>query len=225
MLYFAKSQPAPDCLAIEKNKKSGTYRCGCVVERLEKDFHGKCYICGTSDLFNINIEHFVPHRDVDKDLKFSWDNLFLCCTHCNNTKGAYAKYDNILNCTDLNDNVENKISCQIDPFPGEKVKVTELDEDERTFRTANLIRNVFNGETDLKRLESAKMRDSLLKEMVSFVNDLDEYFNKDNNEAARDHFLIKIQRHIAKSSNFSSFKRRVVKNKEYLLENFGHLLD
>jgi hypothetical protein len=45
MINLTKSQPAPDCLATEKLKKSGTYRCGDVHVRLKADFYNKCYIC------------------------------------------------------------------------------------------------------------------------------------------------------------------------------------
>lgn len=44
------------------------------------------------------------------DLKFDWDNLFLSCKHCNNTKGD--RFDNILNCMD--EDVEDCISCGLD---------------------------------------------------------------------------------------------------------------
>lgn len=38
MLYFKKSQPAPDCLEQEKSKKNGDYKCGDVLDRLKVNF-------------------------------------------------------------------------------------------------------------------------------------------------------------------------------------------
>lgn len=223
MLYFEKSQPAPECLAVEKEKNNGSYRCGCVVERLEVDFKGKCYICGRSSLCSINVEHFLPHRG-NKALKFSWDNLFYCCGHCNNVKGDYEKFDNILNCTDQNDDVENKILSLFDPFPFEEVNIIALSQDDKTLRTVGLIRDVFNGETSIKTIESASMRDQLLNEMVDFVIDLRGYSKYKHNHKVRQNYLDNIEAHLDKSSNFSSFKRSMVKKKESLMANFGHLI-
>ena len=59
MLYFKKSQPAPKCLAIEKKKSNGDYKCGTVLARLKDDFRNKCYICEYSKPPSINVEHFV----------------------------------------------------------------------------------------------------------------------------------------------------------------------
>lgn len=117
MLFFEKSRPAPACLELEKNKRNGDYKCGDVLARLKCDFKNKCYICELKEPESINVEHFIPHKG-DAELKFSWDNLFWSCSHCNNIK--LDKYDNILNCTDDNDKVEEKlkymfnikISCQ-----------------------------------------------------------------------------------------------------------------
>ena len=90
MLYFEKSQPAPDCLEQEKLKKNGDYKCGDVLDRLKADFKNKCYICERSKPQSINVEHFRPHCG-DRDLKFSWNNLFWACSHCNNTNALNSK--------------------------------------------------------------------------------------------------------------------------------------
>ena len=107
MLFFEKSQPAPACLKIEKKKANGDYKCGDVLPRLKKDFKNKCYICEQKEPTSINVEHFIPHKG-DSELKFSWDNLFWSCAHCNNIKSD--KYNNILNCTDINDDVEQNLN-------------------------------------------------------------------------------------------------------------------
>src|ERR1700709_1938149 len=108
MIYHEKSHPAPTCLATEKAKAYGDYKCGEVLERLRDDFKNKCYICEVKEPHSINVEHFKPHRG-DKDLKFDWNNLFYCCGHCNNSKCDKAEYDEILDCTNEDDNVDTKI--------------------------------------------------------------------------------------------------------------------
>jgi uncharacterized protein (TIGR02646 family) len=106
LLFFEKSQPAPECLAQEKGKKSGDYKCGDVLQRLQADFKNKCYICEIQAPTVINVEHFRPHKG-DRDLMFDWNNLFWACGHCNNTK--LAKYGDILDCTNFGDRVEEKL--------------------------------------------------------------------------------------------------------------------
>jgi uncharacterized protein (TIGR02646 family) len=96
MIYIQKSQPAPECLAQQKD-----YKCGDVIPRLKADFHNKCYLCEDKGITSINVEHFIPHRG-DKNLMYDWDNLFYSCGHCNNTKLAIPKFNNILNCTEYN---------------------------------------------------------------------------------------------------------------------------
>lgn len=117
MIHLTKSQPAPSCLATEKLKKSGTYRCGDVHTRLQNDFHNKCYICEEKDISSINIEHFRPHEGKNIDLKFDWNNLFFACAHCNNTKLANPKYDLILNCTNPQHLILDWIAFKADTFP------------------------------------------------------------------------------------------------------------
>ena len=53
-------------------------------------------LCEDQGLTSCQIEHLKPHKS-DPELKFSWDNLFLVCTHCNNIKGD--KYWPIWDCT------------------------------------------------------------------------------------------------------------------------------
>ena len=43
MVYFEKSQPAPNCLEGEKVKANGDYKCGEVLTRLKEDFETISY--------------------------------------------------------------------------------------------------------------------------------------------------------------------------------------
>lgn len=221
MLYFEKSQPAPDCLAIEKQKAYGDYKCGCVLERLKTDFKNKCYICESKAPSTINVEHFKSHQG-DKNLKFDWNNLFWSCGHCNNTK--LAKFDDILNCTNINDSIENKLNYNFKPFPREKVNIAINSNDNKTLQTQALLLAVFNGTTTLKEIESDNIRDSLLKEIKDFQEWLIEYFEtNDNEEKAR--CLKKIKKHLNKASAFTSFKRQIIKDNSDLFKEFSHYFD
>jgi uncharacterized protein (TIGR02646 family) len=115
MVYLEKSQPAPCSLEEEKKKTNGDYKTEEVLNRLKNDFKSKCYICEFKSTSN-NVEHFIPHKG-NKDLMFDWNNLFLACYHCNNTKGSQKKYDNLLNCTNKADDIENRLRHIFKPFP------------------------------------------------------------------------------------------------------------
>lgn len=207
MVYFEKSQPAPTCLTTEKTKKSGDYKCGDVLERLNSDFKGKCYICEQKGLTSINVEHFVPHKD-DKNLKFDWNNLFWSCSHCNNTK--LDKHSRLLDCTNIADDVENKLTYAIDPLSVNKVQIDALDDSIKTSNTKELLLAVYNGTTKLKKIESANLRQSILEELQSFQELLLDYFEEGNSEERLKRYEEKIQGHLSNTSRYTSFKRQIV---------------
>ncbi len=216
MVYFEKSQPAPSSLSIEKEKKSGTYRTDETIKQIDKDFYGKCYICGQKNPTTINIEHFIPHKD-NVDLKFDWNNLFYSCGHCNNVKLAKKEFDNILNCTILSDNVDRDIAYKFNPFPKEKPCFEVVIESEKASNTKELLDKVFNGEhTSLKLLEGSSLRDLLLKSIKEFQDLLIDYYKYDKNEM----FLIKIEEHLSNRMEFTAFKRYIIRNNEDLREEF-----
>lgn len=218
MVYILKSQPAPESLAIEKAKESGSYNKEDVVKRLEEDFHGKCYICEQNKPISINIEHFQSHQG-NLDLKFDWNNLFLVCSHCNNIK--LAQFDNLLNCTVLSDNVEMSIYHHCNPFPKEKAFFEIRIPSDKAIQTKELLDKSFNGEhTPQKTLESSHLRDLLLKEIKTFQNLLFDYFDNSKDE----YFLLKIKEHLSNRSAFTAFKRWIVRENIALNEEFGQYI-
>lgn len=222
MLYLPKSQPAPDCLATEQAKANGDYKCGCVLQRLAEDFKNKCYLCEDKTATTINVEHFVAHQD-DKTLKFQWTNLFYACGHCNNIK--LAKYNSLLNCT-TDKEIETKIRYDINPFPKELPQFLAIDNSEHTQQTVELLSAIFNGTTPLKKLESANLRDKLLKDIYAFQRLLIEYFDYKDGELLEDanNLLPSIKLHINKTANFASFKRWIIRNNDEYTQEFGQYL-
>ncbi len=225
MINLLKSQPAPDCLEAEKAKKNGSYSCGDVLERLRADFHNKCYICEARGITNINVEHFIPHKG-DKNLKFDWNNLFYACGHCNNTKLAQAKYDDILNCLDSTKKILDLIKFHINPFPKEKVQITTLQKNTTIENTALLLHDVYNGSTPHKIIESENLRELLIQEIRDFGDLLHGYFyeiglSDEDKEAIKN----RIKRKLSIASPFTAFKIWIIKNNEALKQAFGSLLD
>jgi len=221
MVYFEKSQPAPECLEKEKHKHNGNYRCEGVVEMLGKDFKSKCYICEEKST-SFNVEHLVSYQG-DINLKFSWNNLFLACGHCNNIK--LNKYDSIINCTIKEENIEGRIKLLMNPFPKETVKVIALDENNSTKLTVELLNKVYNhGVTDLKNLDSANIRNKILDEIQDFQRNLTDYY-KTINEDDKKHYLVKIKNHLSKNSSFTAFKRWIIKDNLVLKSQFEKYFD
>ncbi len=221
MVYFEKSQPAPDCLAVEKAKANGDYKCADVLDRIKTDFKNKCYICEYKEPTSINVEHFRPHKG-NKDLKFDWDNLFWSCSHCNNIK--LDNYINILNCTDIAQNIEQKLRFHINPFPCEKVVIEAKEDTQPVLETQALLDAVYNGTTKLKTIESANLRNQLLEEVNDFRHWLFEYYKSETDDM-KEYSRLKIVEHLSRSSNFTAFKRWIILDNEIRKNDFEQYFD
>lgn len=222
MINFTKSQPEPSDLAIERAKTSGTYVTTETLEKLKKDFFDKCYICEYKNPTTLNVEHLISHKG-NRELKFDWENLFLACSHCNNIKGN--QYDNILNCTEINDDIENAIKVSLDPpFITKKVVVTPLNSEVRTMRTTELLNKVYNGTTTMKSIEAHYIRESLSKEILKFISLLSEYFTVYEQEY-KNLLKLQIKNELHRSSSFAGFKRWLVREDEILSEHFNSYIN
>jgi len=192
---------------------------------LKEIFYNKCYICEFKEPTSINVEHFKPHRG-DKDLKFDWNNLFLCCSHCNNTKLAKAEYDDILDCTNMNHLVEDWIKYEMKPFPKQNIEIT-IKYDVITVRnTVKLLDSVYNGEhTQIKTIETNNLKKALLRELLDFQDCLCEYYDDDADKSEKEIYLKKIRKHLKRSSAFCAFKRWIVKENNAYIKDFSAFLD
>jgi uncharacterized protein (TIGR02646 family) len=220
MIFAAKTQPAPPCLANEKIKASGTYRCDDVLHTIKKDFHNKCYICEQRQPTTINVEHFIPHRG-NRDLEFDWDNLFYACGHCNNIKSDRGIYDNILNVTIESHEVDKKIRYHINPYPKEKAVFQAIENSEIVNNTVTLLDAVYNGTTTLKKIEAGNLRDNLLKEIRLFQDWLCKYYLEPNLPEELERIKHEIIRHLRSTSAFSAFKRWIIRDNESMRADFG----
>lgn len=224
MINIKRSYPAPKSLELEKNKSSGTYNKEDVIERLYNDFCGKCYLC-ESHSTSYQVEHLKPHKG-DVNLKFDWENLFLSCSHCNNTK--LDKYDNILDCT--KENVEEKIRYEINAFPKLIVNVFCIDKDnetaDRTNKTVELLTKCYNGQTPLKRIDCINIKNQILEEVLIFQRFIKGYFDslEECNLVDIKYFEKKIIQSLSKKSKYTSFKRWIIKDDDNLFKVFGKYL-
>jgi len=219
MIFHEKTQPAPPCLLIEKAKANGTYNCNGVLEQLKTDFKNKCYLCEDKEPHCINTEHFLPHRG-DHNLKYDWNNLFYSCAHCNNIKLDKLKYDSILNCTIEIDEVETKIKYHIDPWPKEQAEITPLVDDIRVSNTVELLLEIYNGTTELKKIESANLRSKLLKEIRAFQNLIFEFYDDSYTLEEKEELKSRIIRQLRPTSNFTAFKKWILRDSEVMVLDF-----
>lgn len=154
---------------------------------------------------------------INKDLKFDWDNLFFACVHCNNTKSD--KYENILNCAVEEDGVDTKIRYYMNPFPKELVVIDTIENNPKVEKTAQLLNNLYNGTTILKRMESDNLRKKLLNEIYQFNLLLADYFDADSH--LKTIIKDKVLNELTNSSSFTAFKRWIIKDNSTYLEEFG----
>jgi hypothetical protein len=204
MVYFQKSQPAPNILR--------NYNIPEVLQRLEQDFKNKCYICEQKEATNINIEHFVAHQG-DDNLKYDWNNLFLSCSHCNNIK--LNNYNNLLNCTISTDEVDIALHYYCKPMPKEYAVFNIKIPSNKATQTKELLEKCFNGEhTPQKKLESSNLRSMLLKEIKKFQDLIFDYFEYNDNS-----YLIKIKYELSNKSAFTAFKRWIIRDSNKYIKN------
>lgn len=96
MVHVTRSPDPPESLARESKKKNGSYNLPDVTERLNADFHCKCYLCEIAPVSDPEVEHLVPKQGGNRpEVKFDWNNLFFSCRHCNGVKNQ-AKYDGVI---------------------------------------------------------------------------------------------------------------------------------
>jgi len=220
MINIVRKQKAPECLEIEKQKeisgkKEGKYDCGEVKSILKREFLNKCYICETSKITDLQIEHFEPHQKKNIELKFDWNNLFFSCSYCNGKKSNNYNTDNynrILDCTKVEQDVENWIiyrktitlKSKFDISVNEKL--VEKDFLKETQNTVNLLNNIYNGNQTTKE-KTENLNDKIYGELKYFQNAIEKYFS----EIETDKNLKRIKFKLSRKSDYVSFKRWIVK--------------
>lgn len=212
MIKIERSYPAPESLKLKKS-----YREKDVVERLEKDFFEKCYICGLDKLPDINIEHLIPHKE-STEKKFDWDNLFLSCPHCNSVKNRKEYEEKILDCCKVDP--EEKIVFDFDG--GENINIFPKDKnDEQAVKTSKLVYEVFNIRNTGMRERSSDFRfKALQEEMTIFFNNLEKYRKE------KDFFSLRILKEkLKRKSRFAAFKRNYIRKNIQKYQEFKEIVE
>jgi hypothetical protein len=197
MIQIKRSEAAPASLA-----KRASYREQDVIDQLEKDGHNKCYLCEQSKPTSINVEHFVPHQG-NKDLKFDWQNLFLSCYHCNNTKSTVGA---LLNPTLAEDRIEDALSYHFTDFPEISVVIEEKLPSAKAANTAALLNDIHFGKTPPKKLGSRNLRKLIAEKVSNLTQDLSDYLDCSPESEEAEVLLRKIKDQLTRASSFTAIK-------------------
>lgn len=198
-------------------KNENDYRSDPNFNAIFEDCFGKCYICENGKATTLNIEHIVPHKD-DNNLKFDWNNLFLSCGHCNNTK--LVKYTNIINPAKLDPEEFIELSLVTENLI-EKVIINPLSNDPATLETADLLEHVYNkGNTAMKKVENSNLRNIISRCIRKFLIYIKNY--KEEPDLGYDKLIIE---EISCSSEFASFKRKIIRDDKELYPQFYSILN
>ena len=195
-----------------------SYQKGKALDILVEDCYCKCYICEDKPT-KINVEHIIPHRS-DPSLKYNWDNLFIACGNCNGIKGTH--YDNILDpikcdpeeCIDLSINTTNNFVATVD--------ICAKQNDSATMQTVELLQKVYNGidVTKMQKVECANLlKEHLLPNIRLFMQYILNY-----KEEPKDGNDILISKELHRSSIYSAFKRKIVRDDPELSAKFAETL-
>lgn len=206
MVKIDRSFPAPESLAMEAKKVSGSYSQPDVIDQLKKDFHNKCYICELKYLQDPEVEHLLPHKNGKyPERKFDWNNLFWSCGHCNKVKNQ-SKYDaGIIDC------------CKQDPeefitftLKGDNVYIAAKNKNNpEAVLTAALVQEVFNIKNTGMRIYKSEMRfQELNKEMNILYDNLQEMKRNPTSKIV----MRKLKALLRRESKFAAFKRNYIRD-------------
>lgn len=181
-----------------------------VLYALKEVFHGKCYICETRGIEAIEIEHLHPHKG-NAELKYSWNNLYLSCRHCNNIKSD--RYEPILDC--CTQDVDKLIAFRKVGYfgveerftftPATEFKPIEVD------NTCKLLHDVYYGTTPQKQMEARTLRKRVHKEISNFKYHVRSYEEEDEGDLKEDERLW-IIKELKNTSSFTAFKRWLIRD-------------
>ena len=214
-----KARAAVESLNNAKQKNSG-YNTPEVNSALQEMFHGKCYICeNKKHITSFQIEHLKAHHG-DLGLKYDWENLFLSCAHCNNTK--LGKYEPILDCSHVD--VDQKIAFHFQNPPQKpELKIEALDTSIATVNTCHLLNDVYYGKTPQKKVESKLIRCEIRRQMLDFENYIGEYLELEDGEDKKDLYC-KIEKELKNASEYTAFKRWFIRDNQELCKDLLTLL-
>ena len=138
-------------------------------------------------------------------MKYDWNNIFLACSHCNNTK--LDRYVGIIDPAEVNPENYIELELGVDNELREFVFVRKIKGGNDVDITIDLLNAVYNGiKTDIKKYACQQLKNKILHEIIWFLEKLYEY--KQNNIIESKSVIEKM---LSSDSVFSAFKRLIVR--------------
>lgn len=186
-----------------------------VYDALLECFHKKCYLCECIEPLGLNIEHFQAHKG-DKNKKFSWKNLYLACSRCNNIK--LAQFDNLIDCCDptIDASTLIKMAPPRTPYTN-KVRIEATNEDVKTITTAELLNKIFNSDHTInKEVTGSFLRRKVYDQLEHLNKHIRNYFAPDATLSEKNIAIEKMKILSAPQSEFSAFAKNLILEDEHL---------
>lgn len=226
MIKIKRTQPEPPELA--KARYSDNYNIPAVREQLRKDFHNKCYLCGTPTVDGFEIEHLLPHHGgEDKARKSDWDNLFMSCSNCNGIKKDHYD-DQLIDC--CREDPEKLICHRIDrgriTVSARKTAPDQL----RAEKTAELIEKCFNYSKDSQSAENCTQKRRELKlRAIDLCKKLRRYRElRDRTEDRDEPALAEAENDVLDlidiTSEYAGFLRTIVRDRLVMFPEFEEVV-
>lgn len=205
MFNVIRSKDIPESLS-----KKSKYDSMDVYEKLKHDFHDKCYICETAEPNDVNIEHFVSHRNISEELKFSWDNLYFSCSRCNNIKGK--EFDNLLDCCDPNIDVYKSLKLLPPRSPsGLSVQIEKRIQQPGIDETVELLNRVYNNDRTINKIVSSDyLRRRIFDRLNKLYFHILKWYSDESLEHEKNDAIQRIKLFLKPSSPYSAFMRDVI---------------
>ena len=216
MVKIERSYPAPPSLAAEEERGGVDYRGEDVIRQLVSDFHGKCYLCEIDKLQSVQVEHLRPHHDKsDRARLLDWDNLFLCCGHCNSVKNQERYETNVVDC--CRTDPEQILEQQLDKFG--HVRVQPRIDTPEAIVTARLLTECFERRnTGIREIECQTRVDELKAELSVLYKQLGQL--RRGTASKKERALRTLRGLLSRKHRFAGFLRTYVRSR---LEDYPEL--
>lgn len=209
MIRVYKHNKAPDSLA-----KQVSWTEEDVINRLQIDQHGKCYLCERVQITDFQVEHHKSRHNFPA-LTYEWTNLFWSCSYCNGKK--LSSFDDLLN--PATQNIEEEIHQSFD-FPNAKAIFSAIEfPSEQITSTIKLLERIFNGTNRIRTKREQQFYDYAMSKITSFQNMVTDWLrdnSKKNEEAIIEELNV--------TSEFLGFKYWIIKSNESLFRTFGEYI-
>lgn len=226
-MFNAKKSPNTPKSLSEKKK----YDSEDVVKQLFIDFNSKCYLCGDKVNKDHRIEHFIPHKNENEDLKYDWNNLFLSCDYCNNIKSASYNIDGKDIINPVSEKVEDFISHSYIVFPIAKIEIKENKSNDRTNNTIDLLTKIYlknKYSSQSQKIKREQLLNNLIDELNNFrghISELYKYYLSDKSSHDYKFYEKEILSHLDDKSKFIEFKRQYLRTNNDIKIGLEKILD